>query len=252
MPKYFFSKNNFEKDSVVLHNETAHHIIHVLRMKAGAQVTLCDGNDTDYTATLRETDAKHGVCRFTLTEPVECKTETPVPVTLYQSLPKGDKMEIVIQKSVELGVHKIVPLYTAHSLVRDAEKKTVRYQRVAQSAAEQSMRGIVPEVSPPRTLAEALKEKESTSLSLAALSPGEVTNFGGNSPEVCFTPLRDIFTPALPDRISLWIGPEGGFSSEEIALLLESGAKAISLGARVLRTETAALAALAQINLITE
>ncbi|MCL2603623.1 MAG: 16S rRNA (uracil(1498)-N(3))-methyltransferase [Defluviitaleaceae bacterium] len=252
MPKYFFNDGDFNEGYVALRNDTAHHLIHALRMKAGAEVTLCDGKGMDWRGVLRETDVKRGICRFDLSDPTPCRTELPVSVTLYQALPKGDKMELIIQKCVELGVHKIVPLYTAHSLIRSAEKKTARYQRVAESAAEQSMRGIVPKVAPPSAFTQAVTERDKQSRMLAALSPGEIVNFGTICSEVRPSALHDIYCDAPSAYIDLWVGPEGGFSSEEITALFSAGAVPISLGPRVLRTETAAFTALAQINLLME
>jgi 16S rRNA (uracil1498-N3)-methyltransferase len=251
MGKYFFKDGDFVKGYVALRNDTAHHLIHALRIKPGTQVTLCDGKGTDWTGTLREVDVKRGICRFGLSEPTPCVTEPHIPVTLYQALPKGDKMELIIQKCVELGVHKIIPVYTAHSLIRDAEKKTARYQRVSLSAAEQSLRGIVPRIMPPQTLTQALEEKNICALPLVALSPKEADGFMPHWRRDKTASLLEILRPPFPASIDLWIGPEGGFSLEEAAALANAGTIPISLGPRVLRTETAALAALAQINLLT-
>jgi 16S rRNA (uracil1498-N3)-methyltransferase len=306
--KVFFSfDENGKGDSALITGDCAYHLLRVLRLKPGAVVTLCDGKNTDYSATLRQIDVKNLICRFDINESFPCDTEPKIPVTLYQSLPKGDKMEWVIQKSVELGVSKIVPLYTDHSLIRDVEKKTARYQLIAQSAAAQSKRGIIPEVTLPQTFSQVLKGKAESMtngltrtenngrpnafsatdkadselfrhneniLSLVALSPGELANCQnsalgldcqvsalgldcqvsslGLDCQASVLGLVRVFDKVYPTAIDLWIGPEGGFSSEEISSLLSTGVKPISLGKRVLRTETAALVALAQINLLTE
>ncbi|MCL2204245.1 MAG: 16S rRNA (uracil(1498)-N(3))-methyltransferase [Defluviitaleaceae bacterium] len=245
MPKYFFPAGD-AGEALTLRGETAHHLLHVLRLKPGARITLCDGNCRDYAAVLREVDAKGASCLLELSPPVLCETEPFIPVTLYQALPKGDKMETVIQKSVELGVHKIIPLYTAHSLVKNAEKKIARYQKIAEAAAGQSMRGIIPLISPPMKFPQALGEAFFPVHWLVAVSPSEAPD---HSPPVS---LRSFFRAHASGSIGLWIGPEGGFSPEEITALIAAGATPITLGKRVLRTETAALAALAQINGITE
>jgi 16S rRNA (uracil1498-N3)-methyltransferase len=248
VPKYFFNPNDLNKGDLTFRNETAHHLLQVLRLKPGAQVTLCDGKNSDYTAVLREADAKRMVCRLDVSEPIPCETEAPVFTTLYQALPKGDKMELIIQKCVELGVGKIVPLYTAHTLAKNAEKKTERYQRIAESAAEQSMRGIIPEVTLPQTFAQILAKKKNESLWLVALSPLE---FPKSTPIKTLAKVFRVLV-TLPASIGLWVGPEGGFSPEEVSALLTAGAVSFTLGQRVLRTETAGLAALAQINCLTE
>lgn len=211
---------------------------------------LCDGKGFGYRALLREADARKLICRFDISDPTPCDTEPPIPITLYQSLPKGDKAELIIQKCVELGVNKIIPLYTAHSLVRDAEKKTIRYARIALSAAEQCMRGIVPEVTPPRTFGLALAGMETNASHMAALSPSEMPTLG----DFCDNAfnIHEVFSLLSPTSIGLWVGPEGGFSQGEVAALVDAGVMPITLGKRVLRTETAALTALAQINLMSE
>ena len=230
-----------------MQGDGAHHLLHVLRMKEGARVTLCDGQSTDYPAILREADRKKMLCHFTTQAPAPCETELRLPIALYQSLPKGDKFEAVIQKCVELGVFSILPVYTAHSLAKNADKKTARYQKIAEAAAGQSMRGIVPQVHLPATFAQALAQAEKTALHLIALSPSEAP--------ADFTPrtLREILSEApRPCAISLWIGPEGGFSPQEVTALLDVGAIPFTFGKRVLRTETAAPAALAQISCLLE
>jgi 16S rRNA (uracil1498-N3)-methyltransferase len=248
MPKYFFTEDNSVSSisSLVLKGETAHHLLHVLRLKPGAEVTLCDGKCMDYSAVLEETDTKRLTCRFKLSALTPCNTELRTPVTLYQSLPKGDKMEWVVQKAVELGVYKIAPLYSAHSLAKNAEKKIPRYQKIVEAAAGQSMRGIIPEVSQPLSFNQALAGMNALDCVLVACSPSEAPDNA--------LPVRpgEFLRTVSPCAISLWVGPEGGFSPKEIVALIAAGATPISLGQRVLRTETAALAALAQITALLE
>ena len=259
-------------DVVTLRGETAHHLLHVLRLKPGAEVTLCDGARMDYTAILREstgrklrpvggnlqpTDSRNFECAFEIIASTPCATEPPMPITVYQAHPKGDKIESIIQKSVELGAAKIIPLYTAHTLAKNIEKKQPRYQKIAHAAAAQCNRGILPEVTMPVRFENAVGTKPSQHLWIAALSPSET---GAESLPTLVGLVRSLYAasqsclnhPALPASLSIWIGPEGGFSRGEVDSLLSVGAHAVSLGPRVLRTETAAPALLAQISLLWE
>jgi len=281
--KYFFTDEIPADGRVVLHGDAAKHLLHVLRLKPGASVLLCNGKGTDYPAVLHEADLQKNICLFITGESVPCDTEMQIPITLYQGLPKGDKMEWVIQKSVELGVTRIVPVYTAHSLVKNAEKKVVRYQKIALSAAEQSQRGIVPKVCTPCNFEAAVSlimdgryetanrrdaaDKKETSTpnttkrfplrGLVAVSPSEVpegaplkllrdylSDYKGASTK----PEDNTSFPPL----SIWVGPEGGFSAMEVKTLVTSGLVLVSLGKRILRTETAGPALLAQIQCLME
>ena len=151
-------------------------------------------------------------------------------------MPKQDKLELVIQKSVELGVSEIIPVITDRSISRPKDSgKTERLQKIAESAAMQSERGLIPSVRTPHTLEQAVKEKHSHSLWLIANESEKTTN------------LKSIAKPDTSTPVGIWIGPEGGFSPNEINYLANAGAKSFTLGPRILRTETAALVALSQI-----
>jgi len=243
MPKYFFAPSQKHGDVIALDDALAHHLFRVLRLRDGASVILCDGAGVDYATVLRG-----GTAVVAGEQP--CRTELPASITLYQALPKGDKFETIIQKCVELGAARIVPVYTAHSLAKHAEKKQPRWQKIAESAAGQSMRGMIPQVSTPMDFAAALREKTAgaanTALWLAAFAPSERP-----APVVSLRALLDAAARPFPS-IGLWVGAEGGFSAEETAGLLSAGAHSVSLGPRVLRTETAAPALLAQISLLLE
>jgi len=242
MSKFFFPPNALEKNCCTLIGDTAHHMLHVLRMKPGAYAILCDGKGMDYKAVLTESNPKGPTAVFSVLESTPCQTESKVSVTLYQSLPKGDKMEWIIQKCVELGIYKIVPICTARTVVRikDAEKKTTRYQRIAEGAAAQSMRGIIPEVSSPLPFCKALDKKGQEDIWIAAWE-----NENNRS-------IASVLQGSPPKSIGLWIGPEGGFETDEIAALQVSGAIPITLGRRILRTETASMAGLIQILCVWE
>lgn len=173
-------------------------------------------------------------------------TELPVKIYLFQGLPKSDKMELIIQKTVELGVHAIIPTEMSRCVVKLEEKKkkskTERWQAISESAAKQSKRNIVPEIKNIMSLRQALKEAEKLDMILV---PYESEN-GMESTLAALNEIRNGMS------VGIFIGPEGGFDIKEIKEAIESGGKIISLGKRILRTETAAITAVAMCMLHTE
>jgi len=233
MPKYFFTPQDKQGDKIFLQGEVAHHLLHVLRHQPGDKIILCDGRNTDYITSILQINKKPTItCSIEETHP--CQTEPTVQITLFQGLPKGDKLELIIQKCVELGVTEIIPVLTSRSIAK-INKKTERYQRIAESAAGQSMRGIIPKVHPAVTFAEAIKQIDG--LTIVAYENEKTQT------------MKHATSPA--SKISIWIGPEGGFSQEEVNTLMKQGATPVTLGERILRTETAAIATVAQIILLT-
>jgi len=239
MSKYFFESEQLRNGKITLQGDTAHHLLHVLRIAVGDEIILCNGANVDYYTVVTELPkSKLPTVKLEMRAAARSRTESHTEVTLYQSLPKGDKLDTIIQKCVELGVFEIVPVETERSVVRikDAQKKSSRYQRIAESAAGQSMRGIIPTVRTAVSFAEAVAELDTNALTLVAHEQ-EKTRI-----------LKEAIMPRRrPETINLWIGPEGGFTPEEIAALQEAQAVTVSLGTRTLRTETAAIAMLAQV-----
>lgn len=236
MGKHFFKPHNKDGDSVFFDNDTAHHMVNVLRLSLDQDVLLCDGFGTDYTAKVTSVTRKPASITLTLLNSFPCHTEPPIPVTLYQSIPKGDKMDWIIEKCIEVGVSTIVPVYASRSEAKfkDPIKKMERYNRIAYSAASQSMRGVLPKVLLPMSFKDALRND--TALTLVAYEKEQ-----GNT-------IKSTLCKIPPEPISVWIGPEGGFESTEInCLSREKSAFSVSLGASILRTETAGVVALAQI-----
>jgi len=231
MPKYFFKPDKPLSigSGVVLESDTAFHLINVLRVKPGDELTLCDGNNTDFIAAVAPFSKKTKLTLL-VKDITPCTTEPTTKITLYQALPKGDKLDLIIQKTVELGVTEIIPVVTSRSVVKikDSAKKTERYQRIAESAAGQSMRGIIPKVHEPVNFKD------------ASIESATFVAYEGEKNLLLKSAMRPY------DKINIWIGPEGGFAPEEILALTERGAIPISLGQRILRTETAAIAAVAQ------
>ena len=232
MPRFFIDYTPAVGDAAVIDGGDARHIAGALRMTPGESLTLCDGAGTDYACTIT------GVEREAVTLRVDAATPTTaeptLAVTLYMGLPKGDKMELIIQKSVELGVAAIVPVAMSRCIVKldgkDAAKKQVRWQKIAHEAAGQSGRGVLPVVETPLTWKQALArwEQENTLLCYE----------GGGAP------IGRLVTPA-DTAVSLVVGPEGGFDPAEVEAVTAVGGRIATLGPRILRCETAPLAALA-------
>lgn len=234
--RFFVPVEQIFENTAEIVGDDVNHIKNVLRMGAGGHIMITDGRGTDYHCIIHDIEPDRVLLDIEKKEPV--RTELPVEIVLFQALPKADKMELIIQKAVELGAAKIVPVRTRRSVVRlddkKAEKKRQRWQSIAEAAAKQSGRGIVPEV-------------------------GAVVSFGGactqaKELEYCLIPyeLYDDMpeTAKTMDRvvqgtsIGIFIGPEGGFERGEVEQAMEAGALPVSLGRRILRTETAGLAML--------
>lgn len=218
-----------------LGGEAGRHGAKVLRLRPGEGVTLCDGRGTDYPCTVRE-NTGDGLL-LDVGGPVPSSGEPGTKVTVCQCLPKGDKLETVVQKAVELGAHEIWPIESRYCVTKwdgkAKDKKLPRLQKIALEAAMQSGRGIVPRVLEPAGLKPALE---------AARSAGDILFFY----EKASIGLRSCLK-GTGDRLFLFIGPEGGFSEEEASLAGSLGARIASLGPRILRTETAPIAALSAI-----
>lgn len=234
MPRFFTGP--LEGPDALLTGADAAHISRSLRLRPGEEITLCDGQGTDYQGRIRSVGETVEV-EILSRHPSE--SEPSVRVTLYQACPKGDKLETIIQKSVELGVYAIVPVLTDRCVSRPDKasmaKKLARYQKIALEAAKQSGRGIIPTVHPLLTLKEAAEK-----------APGSRLVFyekGGQR-------LCDL-VKGTETEISLFVGSEGGFSPEEIAFLVEKGIRPATLGSRILRCETAPVCGLAVVLSLT-
>jgi len=245
MPKYFFNPTQMQNGQITINGETAHHLIHVLRMTEGESLTMCDGANTDYTCTINSIIKKGKEPSITLDAKTAsfCEAELPTCIILYQALPKGDKLDLIIQKCVELGAAEIVPVITSRSVakLKDATRKSERYQRISESAAGQSMRGIVPKIHTAMPFVDAVKQLRENETTLVAYEEERTQTLQAS--------LENIKTQK---RINIWIGPEGGFAKDEIETLIARGATPVTLGKRILRTETAAIAMMAQVTMITE
>ncbi len=239
MPR-FFSQEMSEKSGKI-RGADAMHIAKVLRMNPGEEITVCDLAGTDYTCRILSADCDEIDLEVIASSP--SKTEPSVDVTLYMALPKGDKMELIVQKCVELGVNRIVPMLTARCVSRPDEKsmqkKTERYRKIAYEASKQCGRGKIPTVDFCMDFGQAVNEA-------AAQSDLAVLFY-----ECSQTPLKPFFD-VHPQKIAVFVGSEGGFEPQEAALAEKHNITTASLGPRILRCETAAIVATTAVMLYTE
>ncbi|ABO51003.1 protein of unknown function DUF558 [Desulforamulus reducens MI-1] len=239
MPRFFVQPEQINSDTAVINGPDVKHISRVLRMETGNNLTLLDGRGNVYLAQILEINKQEVHCR--ILEQQEATSEPTVKVTLVQGLPKGDKMETIIQKCTELGVSSIIPLAAARSIVKlDAKKaaeRVQRWQRVAVEAAKQCRRSGIPEVYMLSSWDEILQQIPPDALVLMPWE-GERTKS-----------LREVLQtrPMAPGQVYIFIGPEGGFEEEEVERVKEKGFYPVTLGSRILRTETAGPAALTMV-----
>lgn len=231
MPRFFMER--CDQTPLCIEGNDARHIALSLRMKVGDPVTVCDGKGMEYVCEIAALSPE--LVTLTVKDTRPTKAEPSLQVTLYQGLPKGEKLEWIIQKGVELGVSRIVPVVTSRSIAKCSDrdqKKVARWQKIANEAAGQSGRGILPTVEAPIPFKQAAQR-------MATEKTVVFYECGGK-------PLTAL-VPEFTDTLSIFIGPEGGIAPEELQTLTENGAKVATLGPRILRCETAPLAALAAI-----
>lgn len=233
MPRFFISGAPADGKFTIT-GDDAYHIAKVLRMRPGEALTVCDQAGTDYDCALSSLTPGEAVCLVRGASP--SVGEPTVRVSLYMGLPKGDKMDFIVQKAVELGCSRVVPFFAARSVSRpDAKtlrKKCERWRKIAREAAMQCGRGVVAEVGEPLAQAQAAAEAAACDVPLFLYE---------NERRVG---LRERLAGVRAGTVSLMVGPEGGFAPEEADAAVRAGMASVSLGARILRCETAPLAAL--------
>ena len=237
MHHFFVTPQQISGDKIRIEGGDVNHMKNVLRMKLHEKAEISDGESRTY---LCEVEAyEEDVAVLHILEEMEADTEPASKLYLFQGLPKSDKMELIVQKAVELGVYQVIPVAMKRSVVRlddkKAAKKADRWNSIAESAAKQAGRSRIPEVTMPLAYKEALKMAEELDVTLL---PYELA--GGM--EVTREVIRQIKSG---QSVGIFIGPEGGFEPEEVDAAVSIGAKVITLGRRILRTETAGLATLA-------
>ena len=221
-------------DTIAITGSDAHHLMHVMRAKAGQEIVVVDDNGK--VARMEMTDFCETSVTLRLVEMLAADTESPIEIVLVQALLKADKMDLVVQKAVELGATKVVPLVTANCVVRYDNKKAaakcVRWQKIADEAAKQCGRTALLKIAEVTTLKELL----------TGLAQEQTIIFCYENERT--QSIKTVLKENTADKILLVIGPEGGFSLDEAEGLINAGAKSVTLGKRILRAETAAVAAI--------
>ncbi|EWM53242.1 RsmE family RNA methyltransferase [Ruminococcus flavefaciens] len=238
MPRFF--RNEIDENNIVLTGSDANHIGRSLRMRTGEEITVCC-NGTDYRCNISSITAD--AVYLDLVEKHRCAAEPNVEVTLFQAVPKLDKLEFIIQKSVELGVSRVVPVLTRRCVSRPdekdfARKKLPRLSKIAEEAAKQSGRGMIPEVTPMVSLRESIDMMKELDRNILLYEEKGGVSFG----EADLSNIR---------TIGLVIGSEGGFDREEAEAMVSAGAQQVWLGQRILRCETAPITALSILMFLT-
>ncbi len=229
----FFINEICTSNTIDITGEDAAHIALVLRAKVGDHLTVCDLSSTDYECEIEAIAKKNITLKVLNSHPNE--NEPSYKITLYQALPKGDKMDMVIQKCVEIGVDTIVPVLTENTVVKikdKEDKKLARFNKIAEAAAKQCGRGKIPTVEKIVTFKEAIEQAKALDGVIIPYEKEEQTN------------IKSFTTGFKGTTIGVFIGPEGGFSPTEIDQAIQAGVSKITLGKRILRTETAGLVTL--------
>ncbi len=224
MARFFVPEKAISGNTILIEGEDVSHITKVLRLREGDTFTVCDGMRHDYLCSLEAADKKTVTAK--ILEEQENTAEPPCFITLYQGLPKASKLDYIVQKCVEIGVSRIVPMLTDR-VVKEGNPKRERLAKIALEAAKQSGRGIVPDVGTPVSFAEAVEGAKRAELSFI--------------PYECETKrsLKAAMRDKKPETVSVLIGPEGGFTEDEINRASSAGIVSVTLGRRILRTETA-------------
>lgn len=235
MSKFFIPRENIKENILIIDGEDVNHITKVLRFKEGDEITCCNGIGTDYVAKITSVDKKEICCE--IISAVKAETEPNIHVILIQGVPKASKMDYIIQKTTELGISEIYPCEMSRCVAKiDGQKKIERWQKISREAAKQSGRGIVPEVHDAICLKEAINVLKDADIAFVPYECDE-----GNT-------LRPVLLGAKdPKTVAFMIGPEGGFDKSEIDEIIKNGIHTVSLGKRILRTETAGEAVLSMV-----
>ncbi|MBQ9984569.1 MAG: 16S rRNA (uracil(1498)-N(3))-methyltransferase [Lachnospiraceae bacterium] len=233
MNRFFVTEEQLKSEIIRIVGEDYNHIRNVLRMKQGEEVLLSSGGDKEYLCTIVGYTEEEVLLQ--ITDVFGNARELPTKITLFQGYPKGDKMETIVQKAVELGVYEIIPVMMRRCVVKldekKASKKVERLNAIALNAAKQSKRGIVPCVRDVMNLADAVKYASDMDLVILPYENAEGMNYA-----------REVIASVNgKSHIGVFIGPEGGFEASEVEQIEAIGGKTISLGHRILRTETAGM-----------
>ena len=234
MYNFFVDNKQIENNNVIIYGQDAKHINSVLRMKKDDKIYICNKQtEKRYLAKIEDIQKDKIIC--ILINSVE-STETTLKITLFQGMPKADKMEYIIQKATELGVYDIVPTEMKNCIYKLKDNKKIeRWQSIAESAAKQSKRNIIPKVRNAENIDDIKNEIKEYDLVIIAFEDENKTT------------LKQVLKNTNLSKIAIIVGPEGGIDEKEVKVLTENGAVLASLGKRILRTETAPIAMLSMI-----
>lgn len=242
---FYTEKENIGGGQVRIVGADVNHIKNVLRMDKGEEITVCDGDGSFFSCRLRELGQDMAVADILVEQKAE--TELGVRITLFQGLPKKDKMELIIQKAVELGADEIIPVATRFCIAKleagkKEQKKLERWQAISEAAAKQSGRGKIPQIKPLVEYQKAVRLGSQMDICLLPYEKAEGMRVAKRAIKACGK-------LAKGSQIGVFIGPEGGFDKPEVEMAIQAGIQPISLGKRILRTETAGLCILSALML---
>ncbi len=235
--KFFIEKQSIVDNTLFIEKDYTH-IYKVLRLKVGDNLTICD-EENDYKCEIKDFDLENEKVICTVLEVRELTTESDIKVTIFQGLPKLDKLELIIQKCVELGVYEIIPIETKFCVSRindKTSKKVERLNTISETAAKQSKRGLIPNIAEPIKFKQSLELIKNYDLVFVAYEKEKETTL-----KTLLNSNKDV------KSIAFYVGSEGGFDTDEIETLLNNGVKSITLGNRILRTETVGISILSNI-----
>ena len=245
MYPFFVEPSQIMGKRIVIQGSDVNHIKNVLRMRVGEEIAVSNGVDgREYRCGIEEFAADEVICSLRFIK--EDGVELPSKIYLFQGLPKADKMELIIQKAVELGAYEIIPVAAKRCVVKLDEKKAAgkrsRWQGIAEAAAKQSKRGIIPQIGEVMNMKQAIAFAQQMDVRLI---PYELAEDMGHT--------RELIGAVRPGQsVAIFIGPEGGFEEAEIQEALQAGIEPITLGRRILRTETAGMTVLAWLGYLLE
>ena len=235
MDRFFVEKKNInlENNTCIIEGEDVKHISKVLRCKIGEELEICDSDNNEYICEITSIDKS--TVELDILEKVDIKRESGLKIKVYQGLPKGPKMEMILQKLTEVGVHEIVLVQTKRSVVKvddkKEDKKIERWERIIYEAAKQSKRGKIPKLRGVLSFKEALCDMQNNDFNIAPYENERTKS------------IKQAIKSLDINNIGIFVGPEGGFDESEIEAIENINGQSVSLGPRILRTETASVVA---------
>ena len=255
MYHFFVAQENIDLTNhrIYIEGGDYNHIRNVLRMHPGEEIAVGTGEDNnEYRCKIESFEQNRVVCKLQFVK--QADIESPAEIVLFQGLPKADKMELIIQKCVELGVAQIVPVSCKRCVVKLDEKKAsakiTRWKQIAEAAAKQSKRTVIPKIADVCTMKEAVNLASEMEIKMIPYELAE----GTSATNELFQRIKDAVNTLTSERpkVAVFIGPEGGFEEDEVELARSRGIEPVSLGNRILRTETAGMVVLAWIDYVLE